>query len=128
MNIIERIQSQTPKWAAILLAAINSIWLFIVGIQEAGVIDLFAFEPKLSGTIKGLTAIIVVAGNIFLTTRKQKQMSEYQELTEEQRLAYPLTTKEIGLVVHQIDGQIGYYRVETTLTWGYIGTRPNDRG
>lgn len=127
MNIIRRIQAKTPKWAAMTLTTINFVWLFIVAVQEAGIIDIFSFEPKLSSTIKGLTAIIVVIGNIFLTTRKQKQMPDYLELTEGERLAYPLTSKEIGLVVHQIDAQKGYYKVLPTLTWDYIGTRPNDR-
>lgn len=127
MNIIRRIQAKTPKWAAMALTVINFVWLLIVGIQEAGIIDIFSFEPKLASTIKGLTAIIVVIGNIFLTTRKQKQMPEYLDVTEGERLAYPLTDKQIGMIVHQIDAQVGYYKVLPTLTWDYIGTRPNDR-
>jgi hypothetical protein len=64
------------------------------------------------------------------TTAISSDDNPVEQMTEQQRLAIDVKSAGVGYTCYQIDTKnfpIGYYQINTNLTWDYLGTRPPHR-
>lgn len=72
MSLVTNISTQTPKWAAQGLLILNGVYVGILALQSAGVIDILPVSQEAKDKVKSVMAAIVVIGNVLLVSQKTK--------------------------------------------------------
>lgn len=76
---------------------------------------------------EGIIAMLAAAVGLQAAKKMPESEPEYPQVTYEQRMAINTAAYGVGYTVHQIDAQVGYWRINSGLTWDYLGTRPPHR-
>lgn len=130
VQFIKGLFSKTPKRLAI---ARNILLILSIAASAVFTLNGNAFNaPDWLLDICSPTGIIAMLSGAFgLQAAKKEAIAdteiEYPQVTYEQRMAINTAAFGVGYTVHQIDAQVGYWRINTSLTWDYLGTRPPHR-
>lgn len=115
------------QWVVGIITAISALLTYAAAQHLFNVPDVF--NNVIAWVVGIATAVGALIGSQ-LAKKDGTTDSDYPQLTETERLAINTSIAGAGYVCYQTDTikfPVGYYQINTSLTWDYAGSRPPHR-